>query len=198
MVPLCLGARASRMSLVQTAPLLARVGPTLLRPYSGAGGDRETNRAALSEAGVFSDEIETALLDGDIDVAVHCLKDAPTHDTPGLTMAAYAARDDIRDCLATRDGTGPSTPSPPAPPSPRRPCAAPPPCAPTAPTSTSPRSGGRSTNGCAPCTTPTAGWTPLSSRAAPWNASGSPMRKRVLEVHLVGQRPSPRGVDDTQ
>ncbi|MFI2672544.1 hydroxymethylbilane synthase [Streptomyces albidoflavus] len=109
MVPLCLGARASRMSLVQTAPLLARLaqaGPTLLRPYSGAGGDRENNRAALSEAGVFSDEIETALLDGDIDVAVHCLKDAPTHDTPGLTMAAYATRGDIRDCLVTRDGTG--------------------------------------------------------------------------------------------
>ncbi|WP_053042549.1 hydroxymethylbilane synthase [Streptomyces sp. KE1] len=109
MLELQVGARASTMSLMQTAPLLARLalaGPTLLRPYSGAGGDRNANRAALSEAGVFSDEIENALLDGDIDVAVHCLKDAPTHDTAGLTMTTYAARDDIRDCLVTRDGTG--------------------------------------------------------------------------------------------
>ncbi|MFK0015736.1 hydroxymethylbilane synthase [Streptomyces sp. NPDC091027] len=103
--PLRIGARASLMSLAQSAPILAALAPTpmLLRPFSGEGGDREENRAALEEDGVFSQEIETALLAGDIDVAVHCLKDAPTHDTPGLGMAAYLRRDDIRDCLVTRD-----------------------------------------------------------------------------------------------
>ncbi|MER6380732.1 hydroxymethylbilane synthase [Streptomyces sp. NPDC001127] len=105
MTPLRIGARASLMSLAQSAPILANLAPTpmLLRPFFGAGGDREENRAPLEEDGVFSQEIEAALLAGDIDVAVHCLKDAPTHDTPGLTMAAYLRRDDIRDCLVTRD-----------------------------------------------------------------------------------------------
>ncbi|MFF7021363.1 hydroxymethylbilane synthase [Streptomyces klenkii] len=106
--PLRIGARSSRMSLAQSAPILADLAPdaTLLRPFAGESGDREDNRASLESDGVFSQEIESALLAGEIDVAVHCLKDAPTHDTPGLTMAAYLRRDDIRDCLVTRDPAG--------------------------------------------------------------------------------------------
>ncbi|NEC21216.1 hydroxymethylbilane synthase [Streptomyces parvus] len=106
MNPLRVGARASKMSLMQTAPVVASLAPavpTILRPFTGAGGDRTRNRAPLESDGVFSDEIEAALLAGEIDVAVHCLKDAPTLDTPGLTMAAYLRRDDIRDCLVTRE-----------------------------------------------------------------------------------------------
>ncbi len=105
MEPLRIGARASLMSLAQTAPILARLAPTptVLRPFYGAGGDREKDRAALDTDGVFSEEIEHALLSGEIDVAVHCLKDAPTHDTAGLTMAAYMPRDDIRDCLVAHE-----------------------------------------------------------------------------------------------
>ncbi|MFI9205330.1 hydroxymethylbilane synthase [Streptomyces sp. NPDC053048] len=105
MSPVRIGARASKMSLMQTAPILAQLAPTrvVLHPFYGAGGDREQDRAPLESDGVFSEEIEAALLDGEIDVAVHCLKDAPTHDTEGLTMATYLRRDDIRDCLVTRD-----------------------------------------------------------------------------------------------
>ncbi|MFI6682521.1 hydroxymethylbilane synthase [Streptomyces sp. NPDC050485] len=105
MEPLRIGARASLMSLVQTAPILARLSPTptVLRPFYDAGGDREKDRAPLDADGVFSEEIENALLSGEIDVAVHCLKDAPTHDTASLTMAAYLPRDDIRDCLVTHE-----------------------------------------------------------------------------------------------
>ncbi|MGG2462800.1 hydroxymethylbilane synthase [Streptomyces sp. RGM 3693] len=105
MEPLRIGARASLMSLLQTAPILARLAPTptVLRPFYGAGGDREKDRAPLDADGVFSKEIENALLSGEIDVAVHCLKDAPTHDTAGLTMAAFLPRDDIRDCLVTHE-----------------------------------------------------------------------------------------------
>ncbi|MEV4877935.1 hydroxymethylbilane synthase [Streptomyces cyaneofuscatus] len=104
--PLRVGARASKMSLMQTAPVLASLAPavpTILRPFTEAGGDRTKGRAPLESDGVFSDEIEAALVAGEIDVAVHCLKDAPTLDTPGLTMSAYLRRDDIRDCLVTRD-----------------------------------------------------------------------------------------------
>lgn len=106
MNPLRVGARASKMSLMQTAPILASLAPAvpiILRPFTGAGGDRTKDRAPLESDGVFSDEIEAALLAGEIDVAVHCLKDAPTLDTPGLNMSAYFRRDDIRDCLVTRE-----------------------------------------------------------------------------------------------
>ncbi|MYU48164.1 hypothetical protein GTV15_16765 [Streptomyces sp. SID7803] len=93
---------------MQTASVLSALsaaGPTILRPpfTEAGGGDRSVNRAALEADGVFSEEIESALLAGEIDVAVHCLKDAPTIDTPGLTMSAYLRRDDIRDCLVARD-----------------------------------------------------------------------------------------------
>ncbi|MGZ2360693.1 hydroxymethylbilane synthase [Streptomyces sp. 372A] len=91
---------------MQTAPLLSALTaytPAILRPFTGAGGDQVKGRAALEADGAFSDEIETALLAGEIDAAVHCLKDAPTFDTPGLTMSAYLRRDDIRDCLVTRE-----------------------------------------------------------------------------------------------
>lgn len=105
MKALHIGARASLMSLMQTAPLMAKLSPTpmVLRPFHGAGGDQERNRAPLEADGVFSEEIEAALLSGEIDVAVHCLKDAPTHDTAGTVMAAYLPRDDRRDALVTRE-----------------------------------------------------------------------------------------------
>lgn len=106
MITLRVGARASKMSLMQTAPILASLSPTvptILRPFTEAGGDRTKDRAPLESDGVFSEEIETALLAGEIDVAVHCLKDAPTLDTPGLTMSTYLRRDDISDCLVTRE-----------------------------------------------------------------------------------------------
>lgn len=52
--------------------------------------------------GVFVKEIETALLGGEIDLAVHSLKDLPTEPTPGLVVAAYPLRDDPRDALVSR------------------------------------------------------------------------------------------------
>ncbi|MEU3772001.1 hypothetical protein AB0F11_02070 [Streptomyces sp. NPDC032472] len=73
-------------------------------PFHRAGGDREgTARAALEADGVFTDEIEAALLAGEIDITVHCLKDTPTHDTPGLVLAAFRPRGDLRDALVHRD-----------------------------------------------------------------------------------------------
>lgn len=174
------GARASKMSLMQTASVLSALsaaGPTILRPFTEAGGgDRSVNRAALeADGGVFSEEIESALLAGEIDVAVHCLKDAPTIDTPGLTMSAYLRRDDIRDCLVARDpdvtlATLPAGGAKVA----TAPYAGPPLCASIAQTSTSCRYEGRWTNASERCTSPTAGSTRWSSPHAPWNASACP------------------------
>lgn len=51
--------------------------------------------------GLFTAELEAALLDGRIDIAVHSLKDLPVADAGGLTVGAISARADVRDVLIT-------------------------------------------------------------------------------------------------
>jgi hydroxymethylbilane synthase len=54
--------------------------------------------------GVFTAEIERALAAGEIDVAVHSLKDLPTDDPEGLTIGAVPARENVADVLVSRGG----------------------------------------------------------------------------------------------
>src|SRR5258706_15022825 len=56
--------------------------------------------------GIFVKEIEDALLENKIDLAVHSMKDLPTEMTPGLAIAAVPAREDARDVLVARSGKG--------------------------------------------------------------------------------------------
>jgi len=58
----------------------------------------------LGGKGVWVKEIEAALLDGSIDLAVHSLKDVPAALAPGLTLAAIPRRADPRDVVVSRDG----------------------------------------------------------------------------------------------
>lgn len=53
----------------------------------------------LGEVGLFTKELERALLEGEADVAVHSLKDLPTADSPGLVVTAILERGDPRDAL---------------------------------------------------------------------------------------------------
>jgi hydroxymethylbilane synthase len=69
-------------------------------------GDLQPNAALvrIGGKGVFTKEIEEALLRREIDIAVHSLKDLPTDERPGLKLGALLARDDPRDALVSREG----------------------------------------------------------------------------------------------
>lgn len=54
--------------------------------------------------GLFTEELERALRAGEIDLAVHSLKDLPTQEVSGVLVGAVCAREDPRDCLVSRGG----------------------------------------------------------------------------------------------
>ena len=66
-------------------------------------GDRIQDRRLIEAGGkqLFTKEIEEALLRGDIDVAVHSLKDVPADDVPGLVLCAHPLREDPRDAFVS-------------------------------------------------------------------------------------------------
>ena len=67
----------------------------------------DVNRAPLATlggAGVFVSALREALVRGEVDVAVHSLKDLPTAPDPRIALAAVPAREDPRDALVARDG----------------------------------------------------------------------------------------------
>lgn len=68
-------------------------------------GDRIQDRRLMEVGGkaLFTKEIEEALLDGRIDIAVHSMKDVPAEQPPGLTIAAIPEREDARDAFISRD-----------------------------------------------------------------------------------------------
>jgi hydroxymethylbilane synthase len=68
-------------------------------------GDVKTGPlASFGGVGVFTKEIQRALLDKRVDLAVHSLKDLPTEPIPGLKVAAVPPREAAGDVLVTRDG----------------------------------------------------------------------------------------------
>ena len=78
---------------------------TELLPMSTTG-DRQTqwNLAEKGGKGLFTKELEDALIQGDADLAVHSAKDMPTECPSGLSLSAFVERDDPRDVLILKDG----------------------------------------------------------------------------------------------
>ena len=65
---------------------------------------RDASLVAIAGKGVFTKEIEDAMLDGRVDIAVHSLKDLPTELPDGLTLAAITKREGPRDAVCARPG----------------------------------------------------------------------------------------------
>ena len=107
--PIRIGTRASRLARWQAdhvAAQLRKAHPDLevrIEEFRTAGDrDQATAIARLPGVGFFVKELEAALLDGRIDLAVHAMKDVPTHVTEGLVVdAAVPERADASDCLVT-------------------------------------------------------------------------------------------------
>ena len=98
------GSRGSRLALTQAELAAARLrGPGIeiaLIPITTAGDrDRTSPFGEIGARGVFVKELEEALLDGRIDVAVHSAKDMTSTDAQGLAVGAYLQREDPRDAL---------------------------------------------------------------------------------------------------
>ena len=66
--------------------------------------DRQSSLREIGGKGVFTKELEDALLEERIDLAVHSMKDVPTTLPPGLEIAAICEREDPRDALISRGG----------------------------------------------------------------------------------------------
>lgn len=107
---LTVGTRTSRLARWQTdhiVKLLEAAWPKLrceIRPFV-TKGDKTLNKPLpeIGGKGLFTAELESALREGEIDIAVHSLKDLPVQNAPGLTLGAIVGRADVHDGLVARD-----------------------------------------------------------------------------------------------
>ncbi|MCW2848651.1 MAG: hemC [Marmoricola sp.] len=104
-----IGTRASTLARTQSAmvadALTAATGlPTELVLIRTEGDVSTEPLAQLGGTGVFVSALRDALLRGEVDVAVHSLKDLPTASAEGIALAAVPLREDPRDVVVARDG----------------------------------------------------------------------------------------------
>jgi hydroxymethylbilane synthase len=108
---LVLATRKSPLALVQAervaAQLRARLGAEIDLLKIVTTGDRQAAWSLEQKGGkgLFTSELEQAVLRGEADVAVHSTKDLPGEMSEGLALAGYLPRDDPRDVLALRAGS---------------------------------------------------------------------------------------------
>lgn len=111
LIEIVIGSRTSRLAMWQTRHIIdqlqqawpgieCRVVPKVTK------GDKTLDQPLpqIGGKGLFTLELEQALLDGSIDLAVHSLKDLPVEDGEGLTLGAIVGRADVRDVLISANG----------------------------------------------------------------------------------------------
>jgi len=106
-----LGTRGSKLAVHQSEWVQARlkelaphVTVTLRRIQTSGDKILDVPLAKVGGKGLFVKEIEEALLSGEIDLAVHSMKDVPTELPEGLDLLCVPFREDPRDALISRDG----------------------------------------------------------------------------------------------
>jgi hydroxymethylbilane synthase len=104
-----IGTRGSKLAMVQTNSVvenLKKIVPGIQTEIIviKTSGDimQDVSLLQIGGQGAFVKEIEEALLDGRIDLAVHSMKDVPGETPDGLTFAAIMQREDVRDVLVSR------------------------------------------------------------------------------------------------
>lgn len=108
--PLKIGTRGSPLALAQAHETRDRLAAAFALPREAfeitvikVTGDQILDRALkdIGGKGLFTREIEEALLAGDIDIAVHSMKDMPTIQPEGLVLDCYLPREDVRDAFVS-------------------------------------------------------------------------------------------------
>lgn len=100
-----IGTRGSKLALTQTHFMIEKLREqepqneyiTKIIRTSGDEGN-------IDVMGAFTTAIQRALLDGEVDIAVHSYKDLPIEQVPGLRLTAISAREDVRDVLIAKKG----------------------------------------------------------------------------------------------
>ena len=103
-----IGGRGSQLSLVQldlVAAALADRADVEIVSFRTTGDRLSRLDAAMTGKDLFTREIDEALLDGRVDVAVHSLKDVPSQLPLGLVLAAVPVREDPSDVLVSREAS---------------------------------------------------------------------------------------------
>ncbi len=111
--PLNIGTRGSPLAMAQAYETRARLAAAFDLPLEAfyiavisVTGDRVQDRPLkeIGGKGLFTREIEEALLDGSIDIAVHSMKDMPVDQPGGLLLDTYLPREDVRDAFIALNG----------------------------------------------------------------------------------------------
>src|SRR5215510_1589697 len=109
--PLIIGSRGSKLALWQAEHVqtqLQTLDPLLsieIKVIKTTGDVKTDPLSVIGGKGVFTKELEDALLDGRVDIAVHSLKDLPTILAEGLSISAICEREDPRDALVLCAGS---------------------------------------------------------------------------------------------
>ena len=113
--PLKIGTRGSPLALAQAYETRERLAVAFDLPMDAfeivvikTTGDRVLDRPLkeIGGKGLFTREIEEAMLAGEIDIAVHSMKDMPVDQPAGLVLDTYLPREDVRDAFVSPDAGG--------------------------------------------------------------------------------------------